>query len=602
MILAPNIVSPLILTVLAHSFTSLCCAGKPASLLTAWDSMNYRVQVSIPPPGKTRLKIQLEELLRRRLHQVEFQVPLSPGVHVERLEIDVTVSEPESGTTSLVLDNPGYSSFNVNLSADAASAHFEAADVSGGSLQRLVRGSYATGNLPESGLLMTDGNGCVTLLFNPTTFLDSGPMPRNIVFVIDLSGSMSGEKLIDAKVAFTSIIQTLSSDDFFAIHIFSDKGTEALWEPTKATSEVKAGAISFVNSHETIGGTNLHDAYIDGLERVEAMQSGQEGTEYVPILVVLTDGQASTGITLSQDISRAVRTRNQEANAKIFALAFGFDADLSLLRGISIQNGGIAVSIYEGYGDAADQMNNFYQSELGSILMTDINVGFGGDFKIESSSLQSIPIFPDGAEVVTRSLIVGGDISKGILQATTTARTAAGKRSWFTELDMEDVIPNPNSECAQGWAHAQIADLMNYRTGVLSLGSDMSGYGNFEEGACAPGSSGICLADLAKQRAIAIALDGGLVWPGLTALVTVEGLSCDGLHDGNSFCTDGDILGSNDSGNNSPEESDSSWGGNKQRSGDVTSTSMKSSGPNTRSGPSCVCYVLLAFFFFSNQI
>ena len=65
-------------------------------------------------------------------------------------------------------------------------------------------------------------------------------------------------------------------------------------------------------------------------------------------------------------------------------------------------------------------MKNFNQSNIESIIMTDINFGFGGDFKIESSYLQSILVFPYGAEVVTRSLIVEVDISKGILQATTT--------------------------------------------------------------------------------------------------------------------------------------------------------------------------------------
>ena len=65
-------------------------------------------------------------------------------------------------------------------------------------------------------------------------------------------------------------------------------------------------------------------------------------------------------------------------------------------------------------------MKNFNQSEIESITMTDINVGFGDDFKIDSSSLQSILVFPDGAEVVTWCLIFELDISKGILQATTT--------------------------------------------------------------------------------------------------------------------------------------------------------------------------------------
>ncbi len=67
------------------SFTDAASEGKPAALLSAWDSTNYAVQVSLPPLGKTNLVINMEELLVRKQHQVSFQIPLSPGVPVKKV-------------------------------------------------------------------------------------------------------------------------------------------------------------------------------------------------------------------------------------------------------------------------------------------------------------------------------------------------------------------------------------------------------------------------------------------------------------------------------------------------------------------------------------
>ena len=62
--------------------------------------------------------------------------------------------------------------------------------------------------------------------------------------------------------------------------------------------------------------------------------------------MVPNSGQATTGITLSQDISLKAKTINQEANAKVFDLSFGFIDDLYLRCGISIKNVVIVVLIH----------------------------------------------------------------------------------------------------------------------------------------------------------------------------------------------------------------------------------------------------------------
>lgn len=109
------------------SFNQTASEGKPAALLSTWDSTNYAVQVSLPPMGTTSLEIRFEELLRRQQHQVPFQIPLSPGLAVNELIMDLYISEPESGVAEFDLDSPAVGSLNINRDANTATAHYEMA-------------------------------------------------------------------------------------------------------------------------------------------------------------------------------------------------------------------------------------------------------------------------------------------------------------------------------------------------------------------------------------------------------------------------------------------------------------------------------------------
>lgn len=405
---------------------------------------------------------------------------------------------------------------------------------------------------------MADGYGCATLLFNPEDFLQTGAMPRNIAFVIDVSGSMKGQKLSDAQKAFSAMITTLAVEDYFAIQSFSSSGTVSVFESRAASIDAKSAAITFVNDLIAGGGTNLNDAYTHGLDRIMTMeQTRDQDREYVPVLVILTDGQATAGKTGSQQISKAVRAKN-EINAKIFALSFGVGADLSLLLGISVQNGGMAIQIYEGFDDAAQQMEGFFLGQLGEILMSDIEVGFGGDFGILDQTMTKFPVFARGTEIVSRVMMAESDFSLGTLQATTKANTVVGERIWTTVLEMETVVPTLNSECAIGLAHARIAEIMQFREGALSLGDNLIGYEPYPQ----TGGNYANKAEEAKEAALKIALENGVMWPTLTAMVTVPGSGCD-IAVNNDYCTDGDS--SNPSTNGQEDEVYDS--GNKQSGG-----------------------------------
>lgn len=526
-----------------ESFTDTASEGKPAALLSAWDSTNYAVQVSLPPLGNTTLVLVMEQLLRRQQHQVSFQIPLSPGVPVKEIIMDLLISEPESGVAEFDLDTPALGSMNIDRQVNTASAHYQVQDISDGDvLPRLLRGHYDPGPLPENGLLRSDGS-CFMHLFNPASLLDTGPLSRNIVFVIDVSGSMDGRKLADAKAAFNAMIESLSGDDYFTVHSFSDDGIEGSWGPQLASAQAKDSATEFVSLLQTIGSTNLHDAYIQGIER--ALSTLEEG-EYVSILMILTDGQATTGIQSSVDISRNVKSRNEGGRVKIFALAFGEGADLPLLLGISIQNGGLAVPIYEGYGDAVSQMEDFYNGEIGSVLLSDVNVELSSDSGFEAETQTSFPVLAAGSEIAVRGLLSeSSESSQTSLRATTTGLSASGQNTWDSELELVQGDSGYDRECYQSFAHAKITEMWQYHDAAMSLGSELEGYITFSKTQKASNlrQNNLNLVERIEAESLSLALESGLVWPGLTAMVTGEPSCPSGAYDysqSEELCYDGD--------------------------------------------------------------
>jgi hypothetical protein len=128
-----------------------------------------------------------------------------------------------------------------------------------------------------------------------------GALPRDIVFVIDVSGSMSiADRLVNAKEAFTELVQQLDSADMFAVHAFSTEATrDPPFGPVLATAANKALAAEYVDRLVYQGMTHLHGAYMAGLcmlgnmERPSSDGDGDDRTPPVKLLLVLSDGEAT---------------------------------------------------------------------------------------------------------------------------------------------------------------------------------------------------------------------------------------------------------------------------------------------------------------------
>ena len=229
---------------------------------------------------------------------------------------------------------------------------------------------------------------------------------------------------------------------------------------------------------------------------------------------------------------------------------------MDLLLGIAIQNGGLAQLIEDGFDDSIEQMQTFYDSELGKILLADIRVDVGGDFRLVQGTNPTFPVLSAGSEITVRGLVerlsASANGKNDIIKANTTGMTSGGfYKSWIATVSTSDRTQqqqqsdasspfSSKSRCYQSYAHSKVAELMQFRDAARVLGDDLKEYVGIE----CEGSLDACI----EREALGVALEAGLVWPELTALVTVESDTCSAVNYGDNveICNDGTEGGDDD--------------------------------------------------------
>jgi Ca-activated chloride channel family protein len=176
-------------------------------------------------------------------------------------------------------------------------------------------------------------DGYAMLLIAPPAS-ESGPVvPRDLSFVVDVSGSMSGQKLDQAKAALRQALGTLRAEDRFRLIAFSNsvRNFQEGWAP--ATPEMVRQARSFVDALEADGGTNIAGA-------LDAVLGSSVAEGRLPIVLFLTDGIPSVGEEQPDRIAAAAAGRI--GRSRIFTIGLGPDVNTYLLDRLAKEGRGAA--------------------------------------------------------------------------------------------------------------------------------------------------------------------------------------------------------------------------------------------------------------------
>ncbi|RCK78522.1 MAG: hypothetical protein OZSIB_1442 [Candidatus Ozemobacter sibiricus] len=248
--------------------------------------------------------------------------------------------------------------------------------------------------------------GYFMLMVAPQEVVDAKDIvARDIVFVMDVSGSMSGYKIEQTKQAFNFFVDQLNSDDRFGVIAFSDGVTPWQSSLQPASRANRQAAKEFIARLSAGGGTNINDA----LAVARHMFLGGQSTKAI---IFLTDGEPTAGITDPALIAKNMREGNTQ---KIRTFVFGVGENLNrrLLDQLALENSGETVYVNEGEHLEA-KLTTFYET-ISKPLLVDLSLDFGG---LEVSELYPprLPNVYKGSQVM-----VTGRYKKG-MKTTVTLR------------------------------------------------------------------------------------------------------------------------------------------------------------------------------------
>jgi Ca-activated chloride channel family protein len=223
------------------------------------------------------------------------------------------------------------------------------------------------------------GDGFFLLLAAPKVEIDSQQViAKDVILVLDVSGSMRGEKLDQAKEALDFVLDNLHEEDRFNVIAFST-GTRHYARDLVAADE-RGEARDFVARLEANGSTDINRALLEAL----AMASEERPT----ILIFLTDGLPTTG---EVDVDRIIGNVGDAApeNARIFPFGVGYDVNTVLLDTVAQNQRG--ASGYVRPEEAIDEKVSAFYAKVSTPLLANLKIDFG---RIDAEDVYPYPL-PD---------------------------------------------------------------------------------------------------------------------------------------------------------------------------------------------------------------
>uniref|UniRef100_A0A672P1A7 Inter-alpha-trypsin inhibitor heavy chain H3 n=1 Tax=Sinocyclocheilus grahami TaxID=75366 RepID=A0A672P1A7_SINGR len=371
-----------------EQYESAVSSGLTAGLVKASgrNMETFSVSVNIAPQSRVTFTLTYEELLQRRLGSYEIMIGVRPKQLVQNFEIVVDIYEP-NGITFVDVNGTFITNELLPLVKKTVTDKKVKMKVSNNPLTLCISCNCkfsSTSNRPHTinFLLIMPYSDVLVFLFQiingyfvhffAPDYLPQ--MPKNLVFVIDRSGSMEGEKMIQTREALMTILSELHEDDYFGLVTFDD--TIESWRPflSKATPENVTEAKEFVKTIEARHMTDINKGLLFAVDMLTSEKS--HSFPDMSMIILLTDGRPSSG---QRDLSKIQENVQNAINGSmsLFCLGFGYDVDYSLLDTLAKQNDGLARRVYEA-SDAALQLQGFYD-EVATPLLLEVNLNYPGN-------------------------------------------------------------------------------------------------------------------------------------------------------------------------------------------------------------------------------
>lgn len=352
----------------------------------------------IPPKGERRIELEYSQALTGENGLVSYLYPLNTEkfsalpIDSVTINLDIRSSQPIRAVYS-----PTHNIALKRIDEYHVTAGYEASDVRPDTDFALY---YSIGENEAFHLISTrdpgdaDPDGYFLLLLAPRPDASAQRLPKDVILVLDRSGSMEGEKFSQAQEALRYVLNHLNPEDRFNIITFST-GVEAYANRLRpATDAIEA--LPWIDRLSARGSTDINRALLDAASMVDP--------ERPAYLIFLTDGLPTEGETDSQKILDNLAASAPE-NLRLFAFGVGYDVDTFLLDSLSQAHHG--ASAYVGPGEPLDETISGFYAKISTPVLTNLTLDFNG---ISTYDLYPSPL-PDlfaGSQIIVAGRYRGG--------------------------------------------------------------------------------------------------------------------------------------------------------------------------------------------------
>ena len=286
-----------------------------------------------------------------------------------------------------------------------------------------------------------NGDGFALITLSPPS-VRPRPVPRDLTFVVDVSGSMSGQKIEQARAAGKQILRSLSPADRFRLIDFSSDVRTFRDGFSTATRENIGAAERYLDQLDAQGSTNISGALDEALST--PVQPGR-----LPIILFLTDGQPTVG---ERDASMiASNVAKQRGSRRLFTFGVGADLNVSLIEQLALEGRGTASFVRPE--ESVERAVGIVASRLTSPLVTDVRVHGDGVRLLKMHPSGPVDIFAGEDLVILTRYSGSGDAVVRF-----DGRTTNGPVSWSTRVSFPE-RSRENPFVARLWATQRVGYL-----------------------------------------------------------------------------------------------------------------------------------------------
>jgi Ca-activated chloride channel homolog len=296
-------------------------------------------------PDASRITPQVAKPGTRAGHDISVEVTLDAGVPIDALR---------ATTHEVDVERPGTSRAAVRLRDKVVIPNKDF----------ILRYDVAGRKIEDAMLTHRAGRGgFVTLILQPPERVTAEDVtPKELVFVLDTSGSMSGFPIEKAKETMKLAINGLYPQDTFNLITFSGDTRILFPEPVPATPENVRKAQEFLASHSGGGGTEM-------MKAIRAALDPSDSQSHIRVVCFMTDGYVGNDMEIIAEVQK-------HPNARVFSFGIGSSVNRFLLDKMAEYGRGEVE--YVALNDDGSAAARRFHERVRSPLLTDVTVDWSG--------------------------------------------------------------------------------------------------------------------------------------------------------------------------------------------------------------------------------